>query len=67
MTGRETRIRIGTLSVPGDRFDQALFRRTLTERLAAEKNRDPHTIEALVRDAGRLASKERNSGGGGGR
>lgn len=66
MTGRETRIRIGALSVPGDRFDQALFRRTLIERLTAEKNRDRATIEALVRDAGRLASGERNGGGGGG-
>ncbi len=56
MSTRETRIRIETLSVEGTGFDEALFRRTLAERIGATKERR-ETIEATVADAARVASK----------
>jgi len=56
MSTRETRIRIETLSVEGTGFDEALFRRTLAERISATKEHR-ETVEATVADAARAASK----------
>ncbi len=56
MKYRETRIRIGSLSIEGQTFDEALFRRVLAERIG-EAREHREAVELAVEQAARAASR----------